>query len=526
MFRVGVVGEVNSGKSSVINALVGKFVAKSGVDRTTKQCTEYLPEAYVGMPMVSPTDNDVEKKYTISNTPHRISYLDFPSWDDDSNQLYERYVPRCDIILFVTTADRLLLIESELSLYKKVSALVDRPTGRLGTMFLIINKSDTDKESDNVELVALLEGYHTSKIALGRRIFLYSAHKMLYRNIKRSTIPDEYRNEWNKIANNIYVASEDSRNPLNSVFDYDRLLAKINMLARDTVHSGKLEEIANGFSNWDVDNFNYTLFVERVEELLSLTDNQTKKLEITEKIIKIMRYYIGVNTPWGVMNNGYIDNYYVQGWQVLQKVKALEHYIFHPKWRFLLPLSTVNKTLLEFCMPYMDSLTLILSAIKSRYNDENVIALLKKYRKGSLLHSWNASTHIHNICTNLGDLLVPIGTRLDDKSCPLWDSTYKHVLERVDQLLKTKTEIGYMAAYIIHPEAAEIYWATSSFGKQLPYWINLNITLIKHRFRPLLLERCIHYNAYKYDLEIGSQPLRLVENALTRDYSTKAVSPN
>ncbi len=88
MFRVGVVGEVNSGKSSVINALVGKFVAKSGVDRTTKQCTEYLPEAYVGMPMASPTDNDVEKKYTISNTPHRISYRDFPSWYDDSNHLY------------------------------------------------------------------------------------------------------------------------------------------------------------------------------------------------------------------------------------------------------------------------------------------------------------------------------------------------------------------------------------------------------------------------------------------------------
>lgn len=110
-------GEYNSGKSSVINALLGKRYLKDGVVPTTNEITflrfsdlaseeqqrcERHPDGQYICYLPSP----ILKEMIIVDTPGTNVIL------QRQQRLTEEFVPRADLVLFVISADR-PLTESE-----------------------------------------------------------------------------------------------------------------------------------------------------------------------------------------------------------------------------------------------------------------------------------------------------------------------------------------------------------------------------------------------------------------------------
>lgn len=106
LFLLVVVGEFNAGKSSLINALLGAEVMEEGVTPTTDRVTLVQHGAEARLE---------ERSGDLANATHPAARLqdlvlvDTPGTNAvvaRHQELTERFVPRADMVLFVTSADR------------------------------------------------------------------------------------------------------------------------------------------------------------------------------------------------------------------------------------------------------------------------------------------------------------------------------------------------------------------------------------------------------------------------------------
>src|SRR5918998_1136239 len=106
LFLLVVVGEFNSGKSAFLNALVGTKVMPEGVTPTTSviNLLQYgetptermLPDGVIARTFPVPFLDEI----TLVDTPGTNAIV------REHEALTQRFVPRADIVLFVTSADR------------------------------------------------------------------------------------------------------------------------------------------------------------------------------------------------------------------------------------------------------------------------------------------------------------------------------------------------------------------------------------------------------------------------------------
>ncbi|MEL7636939.1 MAG: dynamin family protein, partial [Anaerolineaceae bacterium] len=145
LFLIVAAGEFNAGKSALINALLGERVLEEGVTPTTAQVTLLRwGEEY--------SRTVVDDGFAIVTHPlpllKELNMVDSPG-TNAINRQHERltsdYVPRSDLVLFVTSADRpltqseRLFLEKILTWGKKVS--------------LVVNKADILEGDEAVEQV-------------------------------------------------------------------------------------------------------------------------------------------------------------------------------------------------------------------------------------------------------------------------------------------------------------------------------------------------------------------------------------
>ena len=106
LFLLVVAGEFNSGKSSFINALLGERVLPEGVTPTTDrinllrygtEVSEQLLEAFL-LERTYPTD--LLRELTLVDTPGTNAII------RRHEELTRDFIPRADLVLFVTSADR------------------------------------------------------------------------------------------------------------------------------------------------------------------------------------------------------------------------------------------------------------------------------------------------------------------------------------------------------------------------------------------------------------------------------------
>eukprot|EP00026_Physarum_polycephalum_P004711 Phypoly_transcript_04734.p1 GENE.Phypoly_transcript_04734~~Phypoly_transcript_04734.p1 ORF type:complete len:660 (+),score=98.31 Phypoly_transcript_04734:92-2071(+) len=106
LFMLVIVGEFNSGKSSFLNALLGKKYLKEGVTPTTNKINilKYGPDLHTHLEA-----GDTEHIQLPVDWLKEISLVDTPGTNAvivGHQKLTEHFVPRSDMVLFVTSTDR------------------------------------------------------------------------------------------------------------------------------------------------------------------------------------------------------------------------------------------------------------------------------------------------------------------------------------------------------------------------------------------------------------------------------------
>ncbi|AAD25810.1 F10O3.1, partial [Arabidopsis thaliana] len=180
-FLMVIVGEFNSGKSTVINALLGKRYLKEGVVPTTNEIT-----------FLCYSDLESEEQQRCQTHPdgQYINIVDTPGTNvilQRQQRLTEEFVPRADLLVFVLSADR-PLTESEvevtvllgmegkvvtrLNAYIKVAFL--RYTQQWKKKFVfILNKSDIYRDARELEEAISFVKENTRKLLNTENVILY-----------------------------------------------------------------------------------------------------------------------------------------------------------------------------------------------------------------------------------------------------------------------------------------------------------------------------------------------------------------
>ena len=106
LFLLVIAGEFNSGKSSFINALLGDKVVAEGVTPTTDRITLLR---YGAEPAELPLEEFLLQRSFPADVLQRLTIVDTPGTNAiirQHEELTREFIPRSDLVLFVTSADR------------------------------------------------------------------------------------------------------------------------------------------------------------------------------------------------------------------------------------------------------------------------------------------------------------------------------------------------------------------------------------------------------------------------------------
>jgi small GTP-binding protein len=145
LFLLVIAGEFNSGKSAFINALLGEYLQKEGVTPTTDQIY-WLKHGEKTEKIAG------EKGIWIKSSPaellRKISIVDTPGTNAimrEHETLTADFIPRSDLVLFITSADR-PFTESERSFLAQIEEWGKK-------IVLVVNKIDILSGEDDVQQV-------------------------------------------------------------------------------------------------------------------------------------------------------------------------------------------------------------------------------------------------------------------------------------------------------------------------------------------------------------------------------------
>ncbi len=182
LFLLVIVGEFNSGKSAFINALLDAEIAQEGVTPTTDRITVLR---HAEEPVERERRDGVLEKGYPNEFLREIAVVDTPGTNAiirHHEELSRGFVPRSDLVLFVTSADR-PLTESERGYLELI-----RDWGK--KVVLVVNKADLlagEEAADEVR--SFVERGIRSALGLAPPIFLLSS--LLARKGRAATSPIE-----------------------------------------------------------------------------------------------------------------------------------------------------------------------------------------------------------------------------------------------------------------------------------------------------------------------------------------------
>ena len=168
LFLLVIVGEFNSGKSAFVNALLGADVSREGVTPTTDKITLLR---HADEPEERERRDGVLERGYPNEFLREVAIVDTPGTNAiirHHEELSRGFVPRSDLVIFVTSADR-PLTESERGYLELV-----RDWGK--KILLVVNKADLLGEEEKVEQVrSFVEEGLRSALGLSPPIFFVSS---------------------------------------------------------------------------------------------------------------------------------------------------------------------------------------------------------------------------------------------------------------------------------------------------------------------------------------------------------------
>lgn len=172
LFLLVVVGEFNAGKSAFINALLGQHVLEEGVTPTTSR---------IGLLKHGPavhreaTESGLDVITAPVDMLHEINIVDTPGTNAvlrEHEALTREFVPRSDLVLFITSADR-PFTESERAFLQTI-----REWGK--KVIVVVNKVDIlEKEEEVRQVVSFVSENFRSLLGSSPEVFPVSARLAL-----------------------------------------------------------------------------------------------------------------------------------------------------------------------------------------------------------------------------------------------------------------------------------------------------------------------------------------------------------
>lgn len=170
LFLLVVAGEFNAGKSAFINALLGQVLQEEGVTPTTSQI--FLVK-YGESLQQTPGAKGIWIKTAPVEMLRKISIVDTPGTNAvlrEHEALTAEFIPRSDLVLFITSADR-PFTESERAFLAKI-----RDWGK--KIVLVVNKIDIlTSESEKEEVVAFVRDAAKHLVGEISAVFAVSARQ-------------------------------------------------------------------------------------------------------------------------------------------------------------------------------------------------------------------------------------------------------------------------------------------------------------------------------------------------------------
>ncbi|XP_058197859.1 probable transmembrane GTPase FZO-like, chloroplastic isoform X3 [Rhododendron vialii] len=182
-FLLVIVGEFNSGKSTVINALLGEKYLKDGVVPTTNEITflryselesseQQRCERHPDGQLICYLPASILKEMIIVDTPGTNVIL------QRQQRLTEEFVPRADLLLFVISADR-PLTESEVAFLRYTQQWKKK-------VMFVLNKSDIFRNPNELEEAVAFVKENTQKLLNTEHVTLYPVSARLALEAKLS----------------------------------------------------------------------------------------------------------------------------------------------------------------------------------------------------------------------------------------------------------------------------------------------------------------------------------------------------
>ena len=183
LFMLVIAGEFNSGKSSFTNALLGEKVVAEGVTPTTDRITlirygdhvEEIPKGDFIVERHFPAD--ILRSMVIVDTPGTNAVI------RRHEELTREFIPRADLVLFVTSADR-PFTESERAFLEVI-----REWGK--KVVIVLNKVDLLSDPEREQIEAFITEHATKLFGFAPEIFAVSARAA--QKARSTDNPDDWK---------------------------------------------------------------------------------------------------------------------------------------------------------------------------------------------------------------------------------------------------------------------------------------------------------------------------------------------
>lgn len=394
-FKIAVVGEFNTGKSSLINSLIGTNILPEGIIPTTNQIViieNSLNEEYIekGNDKLNLTKENVQtanksdenfKIYTKFKQMEDFVFIDTAGTNDPSrlsSEVVFDLIGNVDIVLFLTSAFQPLKA-TEIKFLLKLVRKKD-----IEKFFFIINKEDLKNDNEKIEirdyiLDTLSKEFQENKEELKKQIFLYSA-KNAQKDIENSKKLVENINEFTK--NKCDELLKDLRNRkikeiLGSSFN------KVDYLIETL--DGRSKEYENDLNkiNGEIEAFKEKI-AEKIKEF-----NGNFMLNKDKYIKNVQQSFESVKTIIeNEINNTKIEELNSNRYVELRTRKLIEDYLTEDSKKFIEDLDKNIETLDKDIKPIFDETKIVINNLSIKTNSSLIINALAGIGVGAVAISY------------------------------------------------------------------------------------------------------------------------------------------
>lgn len=242
LFLLVVVGEFNAGKSALINALLGEKVLAEGATPTTSRVTLVKWGTQAQEKIVDDSFSiytyplDLLKELNVVDTPGTNAII------RQHERLTEEYVPRSDLVLFATSADR-PMTESESEFLERILAWGKK-------VVFVLNKADIFEDEQALEEVRTFILKHAETILKETPVFFPVSARLAQRAWAE---PEMEKSQQMRDASGIDILDNYI---LATLDDTSRLKLKLNnpLGVAENLVSQTQEQVQNELSDLKEDN--------------------------------------------------------------------------------------------------------------------------------------------------------------------------------------------------------------------------------------------------------------------------------